>query len=469
MSLNERQATPIGTALTPTEVDMSRQQALKLHIIGLGVSETAHLDEAPLKALQSAGFVMGSARQLQTVSHLLQPQQQQLELPKLAELQQQLDELTVASSEAQPSVVAILASGDPLLYGIGRWFSRQFDPEILTFHPGVSSVQAACHRLGLSLQDLQILSLHGRPLAKLRTQLKSNQRLLILTDKFSNPLALAKECIAAGFPDSELTVCEMLGYSDEKIRAFSATDLVDIFADFEAEGQTGEPPLSFDPLHVTVVDPIGPGGVLPEFPGIPDEMYITDAGNGRGMLTKREVRLAILSLMQPGNQDCIWDIGAGCGGVSVELSYWNQNVQVHAIENNPQRLECLQANRERFGVVSNLHVVAGRAPEILTVLPRPNKVFIGGSGGEMAPMLEQIWNTLPTNGVLVVSAVMERTRQQMVGFYDQRREADDCAIESVQVAVSKGDELAGNLLFRPSLPVALFKFTKTASGEQRDD
>lgn len=442
---------------------------MQIHIIGLGVSETAQLEQAAQQALQSAGFVMGSARQLQTVGHLLQPQQQQLELPKLAELKQQLDELTAASSEAQPSVVAILASGDPLLYGIGRWFSRQFDPEILTFHPGVSSVQAACHRLGLSLQDLQVLSLHGRPLAKLRTQLKINQRLLILTDKFSTPLALAKECIAAGFPDSELTVCEMLGYSDEKVRAFSTIELVDIYADFEADGQAGEPPLSFDPLHVTVVDPIGPGGVLPEFPGIPDEMYFTDAGNGRGMLTKREVRLAILSLMQPANEDCIWDIGAGCGGVSVELSYWNQNVQVHAIENNPQRLECLQANRERFGVVSNLHVVAGRAPEVLAELPQPNKIFIGGSGGEMAPMLAQVWNTLPHNGVLLVSAVMERTRQQMVSFYDERRAAADCVIESVQVAVSKGDELAGNLLFRPSLPVALFKFTKQEKIEKSDD
>jgi len=420
---------------------------MRLHIIGLGVSETALLEQAAQQALQAADTVIGSERQLATVQHLLSAGQEQMLLPKLSQLKVLLSEQT-----DQACSIAILASGDPLLYGIGRWFSRTFVGSPMTFYPAVSSIQAACHRLGRAFQDLKVLSLHGRPLAQIRTVLKRNQPLIILTDKHSTPQALAQECSAAGFADSTLTVLEQLGYQQEKISVFAAPELV---GDGTAAGQT------FDPLHVTLIDPQGAGGVLPEFPGIPDERFVTDGGEGRGMISKREVRLSILSLLQPSSDDCIWDIGAGCGGVSVELSYWNPKTQVHAIEYHPTRLECLEANRQRFGVVSNLHIVAGRAPEALAALPAPNKVFVGGSGGELAQLLEYAWQHLPVGGVLVVSAVTETTRQQVFSFYQQRQDAGDSEFESMQVAVSKGDLLAGQLMYRPTLPVVLSQYIKT--------
>ena len=425
---------------------------MQLHIIGLGVTETTQLEQSALQALQTADSIIGSERQLATVQHLLQPSQTQTVLPKLSQLQTELTE-----QADQPCSVAILASGDPLLYGIGRWFSRTFsDPSNssqlnntqLRFYPAVSSIQVACHRLGRAFQDLKVLSLHGRPLVKIRTVLKRNQPLIILTDKHSTPQALAQECVDAGFAESTLTVLERLGYEEqEQVRVFIAAELT-------------QSQLSFDPLHVTLIDPVGVGGVLPEFPGIADDRFVTDVGEGRGMITKREVRLSILSLLQPSSQDCIWDVGAGCGGVSVELSYWNPDTQVHAIEHHPTRLQCLEANRQRFGVVSNLHIVAGRAPEVLAELPKPSKVFIGGSDGELVHLLQQAWQQLPLGGVLVVSAVTETTRQQVFAFYQQRQTARDCDFESLQVAVSKGDLLAGQLLYRPTLPAVLSRFLK---------
>jgi len=432
---------------------------MHLHIIGLGVSETAHLDQSALTALQAADSVIGSERQIATVQHLLPSGQEQILLPKLKQLQTQLSELTDKDCS-----VAVLASGDPLLYGIGRWFSRTFNNNQLTFYPGVSSIQAACHRLGRAFQDLKVLSLHGRPVAKIRTVLKRNQPLIVLTDKHSTPQVLAQECVAAGFAGSKLTVLEMLGYEQEKISVFTASELAEHQSDSEHV---------FDPLHVTLIDPEGPGGILPEFPGIADDKFVTDVGAGKGMITKREVRLSILSLLQPSSQDCIWDIGAGCGGVSVELSYWNPDIQVHAIEYHPARLVCLEANRLRFGVVSNLHIVEGRAPEVLSDLPKPNKVFIGGSGGELAQLLAQAWQELPVGGVLVVSAVTETTRQQVFSFYEQRLAAQDSDFESMQIAVSKGDLLAGQLMYRPTLPVVLSRYVKlnliTESSGTSDD
>lgn len=411
----------------------------RIHIIGLGVSATARLRPEAVAALAEADWVLGSERQLNVVEPVLTGQRTRL-LPALADLAGWIDE----QDRKGTRTIAVLASGDPLYYGIGGWFSRHFAGDRLSFYPAVSSLQAACHAMGVSLQDVEVLSLHGRPLAKIRTRLKRNARLLILTDKHSMPPVLARECLDAGFGESTLTVCEALGYPHQAIRTFSALALA----------ESREP---FDPLHVTLVQVRGQGGVLPEFPGIPDQHFVTDGTGGQGMLTKRETRLAILSLLQPGNDEVIWDIGAGCGSVAVELAYWRPASRVFAIEHHEERLVCLEANRQRFGVVSNLEVVAGRAPAALANLPAPDKVFIGGSGGEMPELLRLAWQRLPDHGVLVVSAVMETTKHQVLAFAQEHQELE---LETLQIAVSKGAQLAGQRVYRPSLPVTLFRFTQ---------
>jgi len=416
--------------------------ALKIHTIGLGVTDTAELSQAATKALASCERVLGSARQLEVVAGQLSGQQTE-QLPALKDLPAYLADLI----RDGVSSLAVLASGDPLYYGIGRWFSKNFSDRQLHFYPAVSSIQMACHQLGLSLQDVEVLSLHGRPLEKIRSKLKARQTLVILTDKNSQPQALARECIAAGFDESRLSVCEMLGYPHQRVTHYSADEISHVNIDFDA-------------LHVTVIETQGKGGVLPEFPGIPDASYVTDKENGKGMLTKRDVRLSILSLMQPANHEVIWDIGAGCGGVSVELAYWNETTQVVAIEHHDERFKCLKANRNKFGVMSNLTAVQGRAPEALEELPAPDKIFIGGSDGSLPELLELCWSKLPAQGLLVASAVTEQSKQQLLAFYQQRETLKDSRNETLQVAVSHGTPLAGQLLYRPSLPVTLFKFSK---------
>jgi len=416
--------------------------SLKIHIIGLGVTESAELSLAAAKALASCERVLGSARQLEVVAEQLSGQQSE-KLPKMADLPAYLADLI----RDGVSNLAVLASGDPLYYGIGRWFSKNVSDRQLHFYPAVSSIQMACHQLGLSLQDVEVLSLHGRPLEKIRSKLKARQTLVILTDKKSSPQALARECIAAGFDESRLSICEALGYKRQRVSHYSAEELTYVDIDF-------------DPLHVTVIETRGDGGVLPEFPGIADASYVTDKADGKGMLTKRDVRLSILSLMQPANNEVIWDVGAGCGGVSVELAYWNETTQVVAIEHHDERFKCLNANRDKFGVMGNLTAVQGRAPEALEELPAPDKIFIGGSDGRLPELLEQCWSRLPKQGLLVASAVTEQSKQQLLAFYHQRETLRDSRNETLQVAVSHGTPLAGQLVYRPSLPVTLFKFSK---------
>jgi len=426
-----------------------------IHVIGLGVTETEQLSSNALASLTQAELVIGSKRQLEVVQPSLDKQDTLL-LPKLNQLKTVIEESTA-------SQVVVLASGDPLYYGIGRWLSKQFSAEQLRYYPAVSSIQAACHSIGLSLQDAKVISLHGRPVLTLRRHLAQQRYLVILTDQNSTPQKLASLCQEAGFDQSTIWVCERLGYENQQIRSFTIDQLID---DTAVNDSTDK--LCFDPLHVTIIKVAGQTQYLPSFPGIPDHHFITDSEAGRGLITKREVRLAILSLLQPAPNDIAWDIGAGCGGVAVEWALWNPLGSVHAIEHHPTRFDCLEQNQRRFGVVDNLIPVLGRAPDILSELPKANKIFIGGSDGELPLLLTSLWQALPAGGVIVASAVMESSRMQLIQFADQAIQTDTSAqpefsqgqVETLQVAVSRGGQLAGQLLYRPSLPVTLFKFTK---------
>ncbi|MCV2401329.1 precorrin-6y C5,15-methyltransferase (decarboxylating) subunit CbiE [Marinomonas sp. C2222] len=422
---------------------------MKIHVIGLGVHQFSHLDSAAqnvLSKLSQEDIVLGSPRQhdmLVNYPHAAK----RIDLPKLSQLKNNVQDWQIDGVKS----LVVLASGDPLFYGIGAWLGRNFPPEKLTFYPNVSSIQMACHRLGLSLQDVETVSLHGRPLGSLRRHLQAHKTLALLTDQYSQPKHIAQECVLAGLDDSKIFVCEALGYETEKVRCFVAKDLQN----------TDE---VFYPLNVIVVKTSPQKSFYPSSPGFPDPLFVTDKGEGKGMITKREMRLAILSLMNIENGDLIWDIGAGCGGVSSELSYWHPKSQVVAIEHHPERLACLKANQERFGLVQNLSIIAGRAPDVFQSLSVeqsvPNKVFIGGSDGELASLLAYVWSLLPAGGCLVVNAVTEETKYTILDFANLREEAGDSDEYSLQLTVNKAEKLAGQRVYRPSLPVTLFQFRK---------
>lgn len=412
-----------------------------IHIIGLDVVAQARLSAAALEAIKRADLVIGSSRQLALIDDVLAQQK----TPPVKQLLPALSELRGVLAGYSDRSVVVLASGDPLFYGIGRWFTKNIDTNQLAFYPAVSSVQAACHALGLALQDVEVVSLHGRPLEKIRTKLQANQTLLVLTDKFSTPRALAQECLLAGFNDSQLSVCENLGYPHQRIRHYSAEQLL------------GLTELEVDPLHVTVIQIAGLGGVQPITPGIADQLYQTGQTAGTGMITKREARLVVLSMMQVSNDDVIWDVGAGCGGVSVELARWNDRATIYAVEQNAERWALLKKNCTQFGVVSNCFPILGRAPEALMNLPSPSKIFIGGSDGELTVLLPQLWTKLAVNGVLMVTAVTDQTRQALETFCQSLTNAD---IECVELAVGRGELTQTGFEFNKKRPVVILKLLK---------
>jgi precorrin-6B C5,15-methyltransferase / cobalt-precorrin-6B C5,C15-methyltransferase len=424
--------------------------ALQIHVIGLGVEVPAQLSDKIIALLKTAEQVIGWQRHQDMIAPLFQQVAFQC-VNKLTDVDKLINEYAQSVLDQQaPIHLCILASGDPLFFGIGKWLQRYAQQHQLIYYPAVSSVQAACHRQGISLQDISVISLHGRPVQSLRRQLKKNRTLAVLTDQYSTPSVLARECIQAGFDQSRITVHENLGYADERSLCYPVVELVNRDQNFSA-------------LHVSLIEVKGDGQFSIEFPGIPDAFFETGTTPGKGMISKREVRLSILSFMQPSNGDVIWDIGAGCGGVAIELSYWNSNTQVFAVEYHPQRLSCLKQNRERFGVLSNLNIIEGKAPESLTGLPAPNKVFIGGNDGELSRLLDLAWSSLPIGGLLVASGVIDSTKQALTEFCETKVQQQQAQVESLELGVKRGAVQDGSLSYASKLPVEIFKLIKTRS------
>jgi|TARA_B110000971_G_scaffold116076_1_gene118969 precorrin-6Y C5,15-methyltransferase (decarboxylating) len=412
----------------------------KITVIGLGICQPPLLNAKALSALGSCDCIMGSPRQLESIAHAQvvanqsRTQPASLCLPKLKHIAHEIKGF---------DHVVILASGDPLLFGIGKYLQSEFGDQV-TCVSGVSSLQGACELTGLSLQDAQLVSLHGRPLNHLKRHLQPHRTLLILTDQNSHPQAIAKVLVAVNLGLSKIHVCERLGYEDQNQQQFIAQDLA-----------TNSTP--FASLHVTVVHTLGIGHVMPNFPGIADAHFVTDGESGKGLLTKREVRLNILSLLQPAPQDIAWDIGAGCGGVAIEWALWNPQGQVYAIEHHDQRIACLEANKEAFGVSANLSVIQDKAPDCLKELPFPDKVFIGGSGGELSRIMQLAWQRLKPGGRLATSAVTEPSKAALRQF---SLHVEQQPTDYLQVAISRHDTIAGQDLLRPALPVTLMCWHK---------
>ena len=425
-----------------------------IHVVGIGIGEQLAQQIMPeaIIVLKQCDVVIGSERQLALLLDSgLSASAQRITLPKLKELKKLIENALSRSKS-----IAILASGDPLFFGIGRWFGNNFTADQLVFYPAVSSVQAACHQMGLSLQDVHVISLHGRPLASLKRHLKPYKTLVVLTDKNSQPQHLAQTVLASGF-NADITVCENMGFDDQHIKHFSVQELNDSSVVFAA-------------LHISILQ-CGDGidSYLPCFPGIADHAFIVDVNRievksskrSSGMITKREVRLNLCSLLAPSNGDVIWDVGAGCGGMAIELSFWNDRASVYAIEHHDERLVCLYENQTRFGVMQNLHIIAGRAPEALAKLPTANKVFMGGSDGQFLDIFQQVWAQLPMGGMVVASAITEETKSHCLSLFTNiGHEAD---VKTLQLSVSHGETLAGQLMYRPNLPVTVYQFIKRAN------
>ena len=407
----------------------------RIDVVSLGTGE---LGESARNQLEEAEMVVGSQRQLDLVATICRGAEN-IVLPS------PVSELPTLLNQLDASRVAVLASGDSLFFGIGSLLLKTVERDRLCFFPNISSFQHCMHLIGLPWQDAEIISLHGRPLSSLRRRLTPNTLLGIFTDQINTPVIIAKELVAQGLDNATVWVGEALGTEQQKLTQFSARTL-------SVDEKT------FHPFNVVVVKTSATKPGLPVFPGIPDHLFSTGTKPGFGMISKREVRLAILSLMQPAPEQVAWDIGAGCGSVSVEWARWNPRGNIYAVESDADRVQYILANCERFGVEQNCHVINGTAPEKCDGLPAPHSVFIGGSSGNLEQLLKFCWSQLLSDGILVASAVTKESGEVLNQFAEQQRTANN-AVEWVEIAVEKN--LPHSDEKRSLLPVLLISCTKS--------
>jgi precorrin-6Y C5,15-methyltransferase (decarboxylating) len=396
-----------------------------LAVIGLGEDGLAGLSPAARGLIERAELLVGGARHLALV-----PEGGAERRGWATPLSRTVDEILGWRGRR----VVVLASGDPMWFGVGVTLARRVPHDELLVLPGLSAFSLACARLGWPLAEIECLTLHGRPLALLDAALAPGARLLLLSEDGATPAAVAARLAALGYGRSRLAVLEHLGGPlERRVDAIAADWPADAIAD----------------LNTVAVECVaGPDAVRrPLAPGLPDEAFRHD-----GQLTKRELRAATLAALAPQPGELLWDVGAGCGSVAIEWLRLGRRLAAIAIERDPDRLAMIEANAAALGT-PRLRLARGAAPAALADLPAPQAVFIGG-GLATAGLLEACWAALPPGGRLVANAVTLEGEARLLAWWAEAGGALS------RIAVSRAEPIGPYQAWRPLMPVTQYTGVK---------
>ncbi|MFE6774897.1 precorrin-6y C5,15-methyltransferase (decarboxylating) subunit CbiE [Streptomyces sp. NPDC057702] len=399
-------------------------------VVGIGADGWRGLTATAREELREAETLIGGPRQLD----LLPVECAGERVPWPSPLRPAVAGLIAAHAGRR---TAVLASGDPFCYGIGRALSEELGAERLRVLPHPSSVAYACARLGWPQEDADVVSLVGRPLATLRRWLFDRRRLLVLSAGAHTPAEVAALLRERGFGPSSLRVLEQLGGERERQLTGTAT-------------HWPHPP--GDALNVIAIEcratPEAPR--LATVPGLPDTAYEHD-----GQLTKRRVRAATLAALAPAPGELLWDIGGGSGSIAIEWLRAHRACRALTVERDPVRAARIERNAAALGVPA-LRVIAGRAPDALAGLPTPDAVFIGG-GLTTPGLLETCWAALPDGGRLVANTVTLESEALLADWY--RRHGG----ELVRLTVARAVPVGGFTGWRQAMPVTQWAVAKNGA------
>ena len=317
--------------------------------------------------------------------------------------------------------VAIMASGDPLCYGIATKLLRHLPIEEIWIKPALTTFSLMCSRIGWSLPDVETLTIHGRPLEMLHPFVQPGAKLLVLSKGEESPEQAAKLLCARGFGKSIITVLEHLG--GRKERQFSG----------QADSWNHPEGAALNAMAIECI-PENNANVLSRNPGLPDEAFLHD-----GQLTKREIRAVALSKLMPVVDHLLWDVGAGCGSVSIEWMRTNPRCRAVAIEKSKSRLKLIEQNSQELGVPM-LQIISGSAPEVLADLPAPDAVFIGG-GLSSGNLLQTCWNALKPGGRLVANAVTLEGEQKLLQWQNENAGRSGASGDLTRLSISRAEKI----------------------------
>jgi len=358
-----------------------------LDIVGIGEDGMAGLTAAAREKVEAAEVIVGGDRH-----HSLSPDVQAERLSWPSPFDAMID--TIRSLKDKRLV--ILVTGDPLWYSVGARITKAIPAEEIRFHPQLSAFQWAACRMGWSLADCETLTIHGRADSQIAPHIAPGARLLVLAQNGSSPVAIAQMLTDRGFEDSRMTALAALGGEREE----------------RFDGTVGSWMHQVPDFHTLAIECVaGPDARWhPRTGGLPDDAFEHD-----GQMTKRDIRAATLAKLAPYPDALLWDIGAGCGSVSIEWMRAARGARAIAIEPDMKRRAMIGRNAVTLGT-EKVKIIEGEAPAALEDLPQPDAVFIGG-GLTTDDVFEAAWAVLKSGGWLVANTVTLESEAKLISLH----------------------------------------------------
>ncbi len=400
-----------------------------LWIVGIAEDGWDGLNNEARQALEAADLLYGGKRHLALVpAHASSATRIPWPSPMISAMQHILTE------HRQHRRVTVLASGDPLFYGVGVPLTRNLSRDEFRVIPQVSALSLACARLGWPVIETSVVSLVSRPLSQLHRHLYPGQKILVLSEDGRTPSAVATFLAHAGFGSSTIHVLENLGGPSESVTRGLA-------------GQwTAEPSGNLNVVAIFCVQD-ATSGALPLIPGLPDDAFETD-----GQMTKREARAVTLAHLAPLPGQFLWDVGAGTGTVGIEWMRVHPSCSCIAFEQHRDRAARIRRNAERLGV-PGLKVVEGVAPETFANRMSPNSIFLGG-GVANEILFNACWTALLSGGRLVANAVTIESEACLVSRHAKY------GGNLMRMMVSRADPVGNSYAWRPMMPMTQWTVSK---------
>lgn len=409
----------------------------KIHIIGVGSDGLAGLTAAARSLLSSADLLLGSEHTLRLVPELTAER-----YPIGADLQE-----AVRFLEGRRGRIVIVASGDPLFFGVARYLCDRIGKDRFEVLPHVSSMQLAFARVKESWEEAYLTNLATHPVDTVLDRIRTAETVGLFTSEQHDPPRVARTLLARGLDYFRAYVCENLGGPDERVTQGELNDIAE---------------MEFAPLNVMILkrkpgrpDQRQQANTLRRF-GNPDDVFAQSRPKS-GLVTQAEVRALALAQLDIQPAAIVWDVGAGSGSVAIEAAQLAEAGMVYAIEQDAADFHLTLANADTFGV-RNVQAIHGIAPAVFADLPAPDAIFVAGIGREVGRLLEASYEALKPAGRLVVNVAT----LEVLGATYAALKALAGSVEVLLVNISRGTEQLEALRFEAVNPTFLLRVTKPA-------
>ncbi len=396
------------------------QKQVSVKVVGIGANgETFYKN-----IIEKAELLLGGSRHLSMFEHL--------KCEKMV-LGKNLKDILKHLPDKYKKNIVVIASGDPLFFGIGTTLLSIFDKNCVEFYPYLNSIQYLCNKVKVAYEDVVNLSVHGKEIEKNKIlhAIATNSKISILTDKTNNITQLINIIKELTMFPLTLYIGQMLGTSDENIIITDINSLPEI------------EPSQLDTMLIVNEKPIWNYSI-----GIEDSLFKHE----KGLITKKEIRVISLSYLNLKKNSVVWDIGAGSGSVSIEASFLAPEGEIYAIEKNFKRIKNIEENIKKFHRY-NITTVTGEASFVLSKLPVASRVFIGGNSGGILRILNQLKKVLKKNSIVVINLVSVDKLGEVISFCKD----NSLDFQSSMVQASRLTSIAENYYYKGSNSVYIFK------------